>query len=150
MYPDLNLPAANLKLTKQEGEIYVYDIIRKKNFLLTPEEWVRQHFVHYLIHHCSYPATLFKVETALTYNKLSKRSDIKVFNREGKVFMLIECKAFSVPLSEQTLKQVSTYNQTIDAEWMVITNGISHYAFQKEGEGDAIEFVKRNDLPVFL
>ncbi len=150
MYPDLNLPAADLKLIKLEDEIYVYDIIRKKNFLLTPEEWVRQHFVHYLIHHCAYPATLFKVETGLTYNKLSKRSDIKVFNRAGKVFMLIECKAFSMPLSAQTLKQVSTYNQTIDAEWMVITNGISHFAFQRVGEGDAVEFVKRIDLPIFL
>jgi hypothetical protein len=149
MYPDLNLPAADLKLTNEQGEIYVYDIIRKKNILLTPEEWVRQHFVHYLVNTCAYPKTLFKVETGLQYNRLNKRSDIKVFDRTGKVFMLVECKAFSVALSTQTLKQISAYNKSIDAEWLVITNGLHHFAFQREGEGDAIQFVKRADLPIF-
>ncbi|WP_299253323.1 type I restriction enzyme HsdR N-terminal domain-containing protein [uncultured Cytophaga sp.] len=150
MYPDLNLPTANLKLAKEQGEIYVYDIIRKKNILLTPEEWVRQHFMHYLIHTCKYPKSLFKVETGLQYNSLQKRSDIQIYNRKGSVFMLVECKAFSIPLSEQTLKQISAYNKTIEAEWIVITNGLTHYAFQREGEGEQIAFIKRNQLPEFI
>lgn len=149
MYPDLNLPAADLKLTREDGEIYVYDAIRKKNILLTPEEWVRQHFIHYLIHTCKYPKTLFKVETGLQYNTLQKRSDIKVYNRHAVVFMLIECKSFSIPLSEYTLKQIAAYNKTIDAEWLVITNGLQHYAFQRVITGEHIEFVKRKELPVF-
>lgn len=149
MYPDLNLPEANLKLSKENGEIYVYDTIRKKNILLTPEEWVRQHFIHYLIHTCCYPKSLFKVETGLQYNSLQKRSDIKIYNRQGTVFMLVECKAFSIPLSEQTLKQASAYNKTIEAEWLVITNGFVHYAFQRELNGDIITFEKRNVLPSF-
>lgn len=149
MYPDLNLPVANLKLAKEQEEIYVYDIIRKKNILLTPEEWVRQHFIHYLIHTCKFPKTLFRVETGLTYNTLNKRSDIKVYNRQGSVFMLVECKAFSIPISSQTLKQISAYNKSIEAEWLVVTNGFDHFAFQREGEGDAIQFVKRNELPIF-
>lgn len=149
MYPDLNLPAANLKLIKEEGEFYVYDIIRKKNILLTPEEWVRQHFVHYLVTHCKYPKTLFKVETGLQYNKLQKRSDIKVYNRTGTIFMLVECKAFSVPISAHALKQVSVYNKSIGAEWLVITNGLKHYAFQRQEENGIVEFVKRMDLPTF-
>lgn len=149
MYPDLNLPAANLKLIKEEGEFYVYDIIRKKNILLTPEEWVRQHFVHYLIHTCNYPKSLFRVETGLQYNTLQKRSDIKVYNREGNVFMLVECKAFSVSLNQQTLKQASAYNKSIEAEWLVITNGLMHYAFQRVVNDDRVEFEKRNVLPLF-
>lgn len=149
MYPDLNLPAADLKLTRENGEVCVYDIIRKKNIFLTPEEWVRQHFIHYLIHTCNYPKTLFKVETGLQYNTLQKRSDIKVYSRHGTVFMLIECKAFSVPLSAYTLKQITAYNKTIEAEWLVITNGLLHYAFQRVVEGGQIEFVKRKELPVF-
>lgn len=150
MYPDLNLPEAHLKLAKQQEEIYVYDIIRKKNILLTPEEWVRQHFIHYLIYSCHYPKTLFKVESSLQYNTLLKRSDIQIYNREGSVFMLVECKAFSIPLSEQTLKQISAYNKTIEAEWIVITNGLQHYAFQREDAAGKIEFIKRNELPNFL
>lgn len=149
MYPDLNLPVANLKLAKVQEEIFVYDIIRKKNILLTPEEWVRQHFIHYLIHTCKFPKTLFRVETGLTYNTLNKRSDIKVYNRQGSVFMLVECKAFSIPISSQTLKQISAYNKSIEAEWLVVTNGFDHFAFQREGEGDSIQFVKRNELPIF-
>ena len=149
MYPDLNLPEAHLKLAKEQEEIYVYDIIRKKNILLTPEEWVRQHFIHYLIHSCKFPKTLFKVETGLMYNTLNKRSDIKVYNRQGSVFMLVECKAFSIPITSQTLKQVSAYNKTIEAEWLVVTNGFDHFAFQREGEGDAMQFVKRSTLPIF-
>jgi hypothetical protein len=149
MYPDLNLPTADLKLAKEQDEIYVYDIIRKKNILLTPEEWVRQHFIHYLIQSCKYPKSLFKVETGLQYNTLLKRSDIQIYNRQGSVFMLVECKAFSIPLSEQTLKQVTAYNKTIEAEWIVITNGLQHYAFQREGEGDQTAFMKRNVLPDF-
>ncbi|WP_018344097.1 type I restriction enzyme HsdR N-terminal domain-containing protein [Cytophaga aurantiaca] len=150
MYPNLNLPEADLKLSRDNGEIYVYDGIRKKNILLTPEEWVRQHFIHYLIHTCKYPRVLFKVESGLQYNTMQKRSDIQIYNRQGTVFMLVECKAFSVPLSEQTLKQASAYNKTIAAEWLVITNGLHHFAFQRVGEGDEIAFEKRNELPPFI
>jgi hypothetical protein len=149
MYPNLNLPEADLKLSRENGEIYVYDRIRKKNILLTPEEWVRQHFIHYLIHTCNYPKSLFKIESGLQYNTLQKRSDIQVYSRQGTVFMLVECKSFSVTLNDNTLKQASTYNKTIDAEWLVITNGLNHYAFQRVGEGQTTVFEKRNVLPLF-
>lgn len=149
MYPDLNLPPAPLKLMKDQDQFYVFDIIRKKNILLTPEEWVRQHFIHFLIDHHSYPRTLFKVETSLTYNRLLKRSDIKVYDREGKVFMLVECKSFTIALNEQTLKQASAYNKTVEAEWLVITNGLTHYAFQREISIDETRYVKRADFPAF-
>jgi hypothetical protein len=149
MYPDLNLPSAPLKLIKDQEQIFVYDIIRKKNILLTPEEWVRQHFIHFLIEHRAFPKTLFKVETSLSYNRLTKRSDIKVYNREGNVFMLVECKAFSVPLTEQTLKQASAYNKTLNADWLVITNGLTHYAFQKEEENGTVQYIKKQDIPTF-
>jgi len=149
MYPDLNLPAAPLKLIKDQEQFFVYDIIRKKNILLTPEEWVRQHFIHFLIEHRAFPKTLFKVETSLSYNRLTKRSDIKIYNREGNVFMLVECKSFTVPLTEQTLKQASAYNKTLNADWLVITNGLIHYAFQKEEENGNIRYTKKQDIPIF-
>lgn len=149
MYPDLNLPPAQLKLIRDQEQIYVYDIIRKKNILLTPEEWVRQHFIHFLIEHRSFPKTLFKVETSLTYNRLLKRSDIKIYNRKGKIFMLVECKSFTVVLKEQTLVQASSYNKTIEAEWLVITNGIIHYAFQRVNINSVLRYEKRADIPIF-
>jgi hypothetical protein len=149
MYPDLNLPAASLKLVKEQDQVFVFDIIRKKNIVLTPEEWVRQHFIHFLVEHRAFPRSLFRVETGLQYDRLNKRSDIQVYNREGRIFMLVECKACTVPLNEQVLKQAAVYNKTLDAEWLVITNGLLHYAFQKVGTGDAVRYEKRAEIPTY-
>ena len=145
----LALPPHPFKLTDDNGQLFIFDEIRKRKIMLTPEEWVRQHFIHYLIHTCKFPKTLFKVETGLVYNTLNKRSDIKVYNRQGSVFMLVECKAYSIPISSYTLKQIAAYNKTIEAEWLVVTNGFDHFVFQREGEGDAMQFAKRTALPIF-
>jgi hypothetical protein len=80
----LNLPAYHPSLKKEQGKIWIFDVIRKKYIVLTPEEWVRQHFINYLITELKYPRSLFRIEGSLTYNKLQKRSDILVFNRDGK------------------------------------------------------------------
>ncbi|HEY5823829.1 MAG TPA: type I restriction enzyme HsdR N-terminal domain-containing protein, partial [Cyclobacteriaceae bacterium] len=79
----LNLPLFTPTLKKEEGKVWIFDIIRKKHIVLTPEEWVRQHFVHYMINDLKYPKSLFRIEGSLTYNKLQKRSDILVRDREG-------------------------------------------------------------------
>jgi hypothetical protein len=125
----LNLPAFGHKLKDANGKVWIFDGIRKKYVMLTPEEWVRQHFVNYLVHHLQYPKALIKVESGLSYNQLSKRSDIIVFNRQGKPWMVIECKAFEVNLNEDTVKQVSVYNKTLQTSYIVITNGMKHFCF---------------------
>ena len=126
MHP-LNLPTFDYKLKKAEGKVWIFDVIRKKYIILTPEEWVRQHFIHYLLSELKYPRTLVKIEGGLTYNQLAKRSDIVVFDREGKPWMLIECKSPDLKLSENTLHQASAYNATLKAKYLTVTNGLKHY-----------------------
>jgi hypothetical protein len=122
----LNLPSFDYKLKKAEGKVWIFDVIRKKHIVLTPEEWVRQHFLHYLLNDMKYPRALVKIEGGLTYNTLSKRSDIVVFNREGKPWMLVECKSPELKLSESTLHQASAYNATLKAKYLTVTNGLLH------------------------
>lgn len=122
----LNLPAFDYKLQKADGKVWIFDVIRKKYIVLTPEEWVRQHFINYLITERKYPKALLKVEGGLTYNRLQKRSDIVVFDREGNPWMIIECKSPSLNLSEITLQQAAVYNSSLKAKYLTITNGITH------------------------
>jgi len=123
----LNLPEFDYKLKKAEDKIWIFDGIRKKYIVLTPEEWVRQHFIQYLIQQRNYPKTLIKIEGGLVYNQLQKRTDIVVFNREGKPWMIVECKSPDVPLSPATLSQASVYNASLKAEFITVTNGMVHY-----------------------
>src|SRR5687768_5807472 len=101
----LNLPPFDYKLKKAEGKVWIFDVIRKKYLVLTPEEWVRQHFIHFITTELKYPKGLLKIEGGLTYNELHKRSDILVFDREAKPWMIIECKSPELKLSETTLQQ---------------------------------------------
>jgi hypothetical protein len=120
----LNLPPFDYKLQKADGKVWIFDVIRKKYIVLTPEEWVRQHFVHYLITDLKYPKALLKIEGGLTYNQLSKRSDIVVFDREGNPWMIIECKSPAMKLSEDTLHQAAVYNASLRAKYLTVTNGL--------------------------
>jgi hypothetical protein len=109
----LNLPSFDCVVKKEEGKFLILDVIRKKYLVLTPEEWVRQHFVNYLITELNYPKSLIKIEGGLTFNKLSKRSDIVVFNRHGEPWMIVECKSPSQKINQSTLRQASVYNHTL-------------------------------------
>lgn len=125
-FPVLNLPTAPLAIAESEGKSYVYDPIRKKDLVLTPEEWVRQHLIHYLIAFMNYPKSLFVLEKGLTYNRLAKRLDILILDRSGRPFLIIECKAPEVALSQKTLEQVCTYNQQVQAKYIAVSNGLKH------------------------
>jgi hypothetical protein len=120
----LNLPTFEYKLKKADGKVWIFDVIRKKFVVLTPEEWVRQHFVNYLIQHLRYPKSLIKIEGGLTFNQLQKRSDIVVFDRFAKPWMVIECKAPTLRLSEETLHQAAAYNSKLKAMYLTVTNGM--------------------------
>ena len=143
----LNLPEFKPTLKKEEGKIWIFDMIRKKYLVLTPEEWVRQHFIHYLIAELKYPKSLFRIESSLTYNKLQKRSDILVFNREAKPWMLIECKSPDIKLSQKAFNQVAVYNMTVNAKFVAVTNGLVHYCCEAAKEGEQAIFLE--SFPVF-
>ena len=123
----LNLPEFDFTLKKADGKVWIFDGIRKKYLVLTPEEWVRQHFVNFLVVEKKYPKSLIKVEGGLVYNQLQKRSDIVVYNRLGKPWMIVECKAPATAVSPATLTQASVYNSTLQAQYLSVTNGILHY-----------------------
>ncbi len=143
----LNLPDFELKLKEEASQTWVYDPIRKKYVVLTPEEWVRQHFINYLIHHLGYPRALIKVESGLSVNAMARRSDVLVFNREGEPHMLIECKSPSVNVDQKVFDQVSAYNIQYQAKLLVVTNGIRHYCCTIDQSNKQYRFI--SEIPAF-
>lgn len=144
----LNLPAFDYKLKKEAGRNYILDLIRRKYVVLTPEEWVRQHFVHFLIDEKNYPKSLFKVESGLKFNNLQKRSDILVHNRQGNPWMLIECKAPDIKLTQKAFNQIAVYNMSIGAEYLAVTNGMVHFVCRSAKHGHEAQFLE--EWPAFL
>lgn len=127
MFPALNLPQFDYQLKKIQGRPHIFDILRKKYLLITPEEWVRQHFIHYLINKHQYPKSLMSSEDGLLYNKRLKRTDILIYDRMGNPFMVIECKATTIKIDNTVFQQVATYNSTIKAPYICVTNGLQHF-----------------------
>ncbi len=144
----LNLPSYNHKLKKINDKLCIWDIIRKKNIVLTPEEWVRQHFVHHLINEHQYPKSLIKLESSLDYNKRLKRTDIQVFDRDGKLFMIVECKAPYIKLSQTVFAQAAQYNHVLKAQYLTITNGMIFHCCKTDWETKQMDFMET--LPIFL
>lgn len=135
MMPPLNFPAYAFSLKNEDGKEFIFDPIRKKWFVLTPEEWVRQHVIAYLVQTEKLPASLIAVERLIKYNKLNKRFDLLLFNKLGKPQMLIECKAPEIKLSTETLFQIATYNTLFKVPFLYITNGIHHQIFTWDASG---------------
>jgi len=146
----LNLPEYQFRIQKSEKGIRIFDSIRKKLIALTPEEWVRQNFIRYIIEEKKYPASLIAVETGLKYNRLKKRSDIAVYDKNGKVWMIIECKAPEVKISQDTFQQVAVYNMSGKAKtkFLAVTNGLKHYCCELNYEQNKYDFLK--DFPEFI
>lgn len=126
----LDLPGFDYQISKAEGKIWIFDIIRKKRIQLTPEEWVRQHIIHFFINQLNYPKALIKIESGLTYNRLQKRSDVVVYSRDGKPWLLMECKSPDLALSQNTIMQAAVYNQTIGARYIAVSNGLKHVCYE--------------------
>jgi hypothetical protein len=143
--PKLNLPQFDIKIKEEAGKKYIFDSIRKKYILLTPEEWVRQHFLHLLIQHYQYPKALIKVESGLRYNKMLKRSDIILYDRTGNPFILIECKSADQKISQAGFEQAAMYNTTIKAQYLVLTNGLRTFCCQIDHINKKFDFIP--DLP---
>lgn len=139
----LNLPPITPNLKKEQGKVFIFDNIRKKYVVLTPEEWVRQHFVQHLIQNLHYPKALFRIESGLTYNSRQKRSDILIRDREGKPWMLVECKSDSIKLTQNAFNQIAVYNMTIGATYLAVTNGMVHYCWKAPEMGKEAVFLDK-------
>ena len=145
--PQLNLPKVALKTKSVEGTIQVFDAIRKKYFVLTPEEWVRQHFIHYLNTEKNYPMGLMGVEKMVKYNALKTRADIVLYTTEGKAKMIVECKAPNIKITQDTFNQIAKYNFKLKVEYLVVTNGMQHFCCRMNYENNSIIFL--DDIPAF-
>ena len=143
----LNLPLHNIKIKNINSEIYVFDIIRKKNIVLTPEEWVRQNVIHHLVNDHKYPRSLIKIESSLKYNKLSKRSDIIVYDKKMNVFLLVECKSFKININRNAFKQISVYNKIYKSNYIMITNGLAHYLCEYNWNENSFKWL--DEIPLY-
>jgi len=128
----LNLPHADLKIVQDKGTLKIFDFVRKKYLVLTPEEWVRQNFIHFLIGHRGFPKGLLKMESGVNFYQRKGRYDAMFLDRTGKPLLLIECKAPEIKIDNSTLSQVARYNSRTKAPFLALTNGIQHYFIKVE------------------
>jgi hypothetical protein len=138
----LNFPNYTFTLKNKENKTYILDLIRKKNLLLTPEEWVRQHCLHFLISNLGYPPGLINVEKQIQVNGRIKRYDIVVYSSDGSVNILIECKAPTIKITQDTFDQVARYNMALKSNYLMLTNGKEHYFCVMNYEDKSYQFIK--------
>ena len=141
-FPKLNLPNIILKTKLVGGTTQVFDVVRKKYFKLTAEEWVRQHFIHYLNIDKHYPLGLMCVEKMIKYNDLKNRADIVLYNSQGLPNMIVECKAPNVQIKQDTFDQVARYNFKLKVNYLVVTNGLQHFCCAMDYEKNDISFLQ--------
>jgi|TARA_B110000967_G_scaffold50731_2_gene51806 hypothetical protein len=140
----LNFPNYTFKIKNIENEDYIFDEIRKKYIKLTKEEWVRQNCVNFLVKEKKFPQVLINVEKTLKINNLSKRYDIVVYNSDGSIKLLVECKSPEIKITQKTFDQIAIYNMSLNADLLMITNGINHYYCKIDYENQCYKFI--NDI----
>ncbi|MFK5973605.1 MAG: type I restriction enzyme HsdR N-terminal domain-containing protein [Flavobacteriaceae bacterium] len=138
----LNYPAYSFRFKNSENKVLIFDDIRKKFVVLQPEEWVRQHTVQYLILDKKYPKSLINVEKQLTINQLKKRYDIVVFNSDGSIHILIECKSPEITISQNTFDQIARYNMQLKADYLMVTNGLDHFYCKMDFDKEKYTFMR--------
>lgn len=144
----LNFPSYNFRFKNSENKVSIFDDIRKKFIILTPEEWVRQHIVQFLLQEKKYPKSYINVEKLIKVNDLNKRYDIVVFKPNGELFLLIECKSPDVKITQETFDQIARYNLKLNAQFLMVTNGLNHYFCQMDFEKETYIFLE--ELPFFF
>jgi len=138
----LSFPAYDFRFKSRENTIYIFDIVRKKFVVLQPEEWVRQHVVHHLILEKLFPKSLISVERQLIINGIKKRYDIVVYKRDGGIHILVECKAPEIRITQQTFDQIARYNMELRADYLMVTNGMSHFYCKMDFTGQKYHFLE--------
>ena len=143
----LQFPTYTFRFKNSENKIAIFDEIRKKFILLTPEEWVRQHVVQFLLQEKNYPKSYINIEKLIKINSLTKRYDIVVYQPNGELFLLIECKAPEVKINQETFNQIARYNLVLNAKYLMVSNGLNHYFCQMDFENEKYVFLE--ELPSF-
>jgi type I site-specific restriction endonuclease len=144
---ELNLPPYKFNIRENGTRTEIFDAFRKKYVVLTPEEWVRQNFLQYMITEKKYPASLIIVEAGLKYNQLTKRADIVAYNKEGKAFLIVECKAPEVKITQDVFDQIARYNMTFKVKYLVVTNGLQHFCCEMNYNDNSYIYLK--DVPEY-
>lgn len=143
----LNLPEFKFSIRKHNGHSQIFDPVRKRYVSLTPEEWVRQNFVAWLIHHKNYPSGLIGIEKEIMVGEMKKRFDVVIYNKKNQAEVLIECKAPGVAITQKVFDQISVYNMAINVRYLIITNGMDHYCCTVDTEKGEYSFMK--EVPVY-
>ena len=143
----LNLPPYQFKLKKADDRVQIFDAIRKKYVVLTPEEWVRQNFLQYLIQEKNYPSSLIVLEASLKYNQLQKRADVLVYDKSGIPLLMVECKAPSVKITQDTFDQVARYNMIFKVKYLIVTNGLNHFCCLMDYSDNSYRYLEM--IPAF-
>lgn len=143
----LNLPKTNLKITKQGNGYTVFDVLRKRHIHLTPEEWVRQHFVHFLLEHKGFPAARMANEVTIGLNQTTKRCDTVCYDKEARPLVIIEYKAPHIALTQKTLDQICRYNMVLRVPYLILSNGLQHICIRVEYEKGEYRFL--DDIPLW-
>ena len=144
----LNLPRYPFRIKSKENKLYIFDQNRKKEVLLTEEEWVRQHFVEYLVTGKNYPRSRVAVEKQCQVGQMIKRTDIIVFDRKGEVEIIVECKAPGIEINQDTFDQIARYNLELKANYLIVTNGLEHFFCQMDQEAREYKFLR--DIPSYI
>ncbi len=143
----LNLPEYDFRFQRKNDKTEIFDEIRKKFLVLTPEEWVRQNLIKYLINDRGIPGGLISIEKGLEVNKLKKRTDAVVHNKAGKPIMIVECKAPSVKIKQEVFEQIARYNMSLKVPFLLVSNGHEHYCCKINFETNSFKFLK--DIPLY-
>lgn len=143
----LNLPNYPHKIKQEKNKAYIFDFIRKKYLVLTPEEWVRQHFVHYLITQKKIPSSLIVIEKGLKLNEMQKRADVLVYDKTKNPLVLVECKAATVKITQETFNQIARYNMVFKVPYLIVTNGLQHFCCKIDFNKQSFAFLE--DIPMF-
>ena len=141
----LNLPVYDTKITSRNGKNVIFDVIRKRYVALTPEEWVRQHYVHFLIAHKGYPVSLMANEVLLNLNGTKKRCDTVLYRRNLTARMIVEYKAPHIEITQAVFDQITRYNMVLKVDYLIVSNGMQHYCCKMDYEKQSYTFLE--DIP---
>lgn len=142
-FPELNLPPVNLRTKIEDGELKVFDSLREKWLILTPEEWVRQHFTSWLRNTYHYPASMISNEIGLDVNGTKKRCDTVVFKRDGSPLLIVEYKAPNVNITQSVFDQIVRYNLALHADYLIVSNGLNHFCCKIDYKHNTYNFIPK-------
>ena len=137
---ELNLPSADIRLERRDGRLFIWDFVRRRWVTLTPEEWVRQHFSHWMTEHLGYPMARLGHEISLELNGMQRRADAVFYDREGRPLVIVELKAPHISISQKTFDQISRYNMVLQVPYLIISNGMQHFCLHVREDG--MEFLR--------